>query len=162
MSWFIFTRDISANLSLFSKKKKKLLQLRQNDPFSVQKLGHILNLTQKIEKLYLFIYIFNFIYIIKKIKIKKAHKSCMRTRARIDFSILWNNEKLHFIIIIIIIFFFDLFIIIFLISTKSTDKVTHFNIKPFKIICKWCNMWMHISIKRFWDGGHISDFNAFI
>ena len=149
MSWFLFTRDVSANL----------LQLRQNDPFSVQKLGHILNLTQKIEKLYLFIYIFNYIYILKK---KNAHKSCMRTRARIDFSILRNNEKLQFFIIIIIIFFFDFFIIIFLISTKSTDKVTHFNIKPFKIICKWCNMWMHISIKRFWDGGHISDFNAFI
>ena len=39
MSWFLFTRDISANL----------LQLRQNDPFSVQKLGHILNLTQIVE-----------------------------------------------------------------------------------------------------------------
>ena len=82
MSWFIFTRDISANLSLFSKKKKKLLQLRQNDPFSVQKLGHILNLTQKIEKLYLFIYIFNYIYIIKKKKKKKLIKAvCEQERA---------------------------------------------------------------------------------
>ena len=59
MSWFLFTRDVSANL----------LQLRQNDPFSVQKLGHILNLTQIVENFgVICLFIFLIIYI-------KAHKS---------------------------------------------------------------------------------------
>ena len=112
MSWFIFTRDISANLSLFSKKKKKLLQLRQNDPFSVQKLGHILNLTQKIEKLYLFIYIFNFIYIIKKIKNKKLIKAvCEQERASTFPS--YEIMKSYILLLLLLLFSFLICLLLF-------------------------------------------------
>ena len=85
----IFTRDVSANL----------LQLRQNDPFSAQKLGHILNLTQKVQNFGV-IYLY---FILKKKKKKRLMKAICQQGHALTFP---SCEKFPFIFIFYFYYFF--------------------------------------------------------
>ena len=57
MSWFIFTRDISANLSLFSKKKKKTFTTQTKRSFLSPKVRAYPELNTKNRKA-VFIYLY--------------------------------------------------------------------------------------------------------